>query len=239
MDKPGIEELLIACVLEPGLLRRLRESPASILDDYELSDRAREILIAPDERLLELLGESLQRGPDGQRRQDPPRRKIRPAASGQAQSLPASRLAVRLVPYVQQVAGDGVPQVIVNYAGHLDPLPDGLDLDDLPDVPQAATDGEQLPPLAVEIAIQPTVWTEANERRITFSVNARLPQETNDQPAPELGNVKPWPHDIDSPAVKAAAVRVHEAEAGERHQRLLEMIDVMVFSADGGGMAHD
>ncbi len=59
MTRPGIEELLIGCVLDPQLLKRLQESPMSVFEDYELSDRAREILASPDSRLLELLGESV------------------------------------------------------------------------------------------------------------------------------------------------------------------------------------
>ncbi len=155
-------------------------------------------------------------------------------------SLPESRLALRLVPYVQQTedSTDESPAVIVNYAGHLDPLPAGSDVHDLPDVPVAATDGEQLPPLSVVVGVQPTVWTDdSGNRQITFSVSARLPQETAMQQADGSAGMRlsPWPHDVDSSTVSAAAAQVHDADASERYQRLLELIDVMVAPTESVG----
>ncbi len=252
MEKPGIEELLIGCVLDPLLLRQLRESPESVFSDYELSDRAREILTSPDERLLELLGESVKgqstEGEGNESQTPAPQEQTNPVAAGDRAtrmvSLPESRLALRVVPYAQQAAesADESPAVFVNYAGHLDPLPEGLELQDLPEVPTAATDGEQLPPLSVVVGVQPTVWTDdSGNRQITFSVSARLPHETalqqTNEPAEASAGIRlsPWPRDVDSPAVNAAAAQVREASSDERYQRLLELIDVMVAPTEAVG----
>lgn len=249
MSKPGIEDLLIRCVLEPELLQRLRESPDAVFGEFELTDRAREILAAPDARLLELLGEAMglkrTEAPTAQSETPEPDSPESDSANEQAAevtSLPQSRLVLRLVPYVQQFStttGE-VPDVIVNYAGHLDPLPEGTEIGDLPDVPTTMSDGQRLPALAVIVGIQPTVWTDdAGNRQITFSVGAQLPQEAAADHAAETSDtgLSPWRHDVDSSAVEAAAKEVHGAKPGGRYERLRDLIDVMVAPADAAGDA--
>ncbi|MDJ0907997.1 MAG: hypothetical protein QNI99_02315 [Woeseiaceae bacterium] len=247
MKKPGIEDLLVRCVLEPELLQQLRKSPESIFDDFDLSERAREILSSPDARLLELLGEAVG-GERGQRvdettepsESDEVEPGDAPPHNPEVRTLPQSRLALRLVPYAQQATdptGDA-QQVIVNYAGHLDPLPEGAGLHDLQEVPQAVTDGQQLPPVSVVVSVQPAVWTDqAGNQQITFSVSAQLPQDAVEQSSGDVSDVSlsPWRHDVDSPAVKAAADSVQAAEQSDRYQRLRELIDVMVTPAPTAG----
>ncbi len=238
MEKPGTRELLIGCVLEPQLLRRLQENPEAVLTEYDVSDRARDILSSPDERLLELLGEAVVRR-DGDSAEHEQSADVGAVGeqSSPAAVLPASRLALRLVPYVQQAA-NAAPSVVVNYAGHLDPLPDGIELDELPDVPSGLTDGQQLRALAVTVSIQPVVWTDdAGDRQMTFSVGAQLPQDT----AVPHSNVtiddrlSPWRHDTDSASVGEAATRVREASADDRYAQLRELIDVMVSPPESSG----
>ena len=247
MAKPDIRELLINCVLDPELLRRMRKAPDAVLNDYDVSDRAAEILLSPDARLLELLGEAV-----GQEHMahsveatEPPdvdvsESRDTDADSSAVRTLPQSRLALRLVPYAQQAAGPtgDAPEIIVNYAGHLDPLPEGAGLDDLQEVPQAVTDGQQLPPVSVVVSVQPTVWTDdAGNQQMTFSVSAQLPQDAVEQPSGEVPDVSlsPWRHDLESPAVKAAADNVQVAEESDRYQRLRELIDAMVTPTPTAG----
>jgi len=244
MNKPGIEELLIACVLDPHLLDRLRESPESVFADFELSDQVRELLVFPDQRLLELLGKVVHQQAGDQQFPVMNEPVQMPSTESAVQpppfSLPESRLALRLVPYLQRAVAtestiDWQSQLSVNYVGHLDSLPPGRSLEELPDVPRADVRGETLPPLLLIVAVQPQVWTDATgSQQITFSISARLPQEsvksqqsdTVDETA--LQDLTPWRHDVKSSAVKAAAVRVHGSQKEDRRQRLLELIDVMV-----------
>ncbi len=242
MKKPGIEDLLIRCVLEPELLQELRVSPESVFDSFDLSDRARELLSEPDARLLELLGEAVEQrtdAPSSRREGKPEAAKPQPAAALEepagVMSLPESRLALRLVPYVQQAAASTgeAPEIVVNYAGHLDPLPGDADLEDLPQVPEAVTDGQQLPPVSIVVSVQPTAWTDdTGNQQMTFSVSARLPQDGVDADSGNRTEVRlsPWRHDVDSPDVRAAAERVRNAQADDRYHRLRELIDVMVAS---------
>ncbi len=242
MNKPGIKDLLIRCVLEPELLQALRESPENLFDDFDIDNRAREILSSPDARLLELLGEAVghrTNEPTPASKEDPKRESSQQTVAlheaGGVTLLPQSRIALRLVPYVQHAppsTGDA-PEVIVNYAGHLDPLPGCVELGDLPEVPAAVTDGQQLPPVSVVVGVQPTVWTDdAGNRQMTFSVSARLPQDGVNEDVGDSTDVRlsPWRHDVDSSEAKSAADRVREAEPGDRYRRLRDMVDVMVGS---------
>jgi hypothetical protein len=244
MNKPGIEELLIACVLDPQLLNRLRESPDSVFADYELSDQVRELLVSPNQRLLELLGKVVHQQAGDQQfpvMNEPAQMPANETAVRPPPfSLPESRLALRLVPYLQRAAAtesatDGHLQLSVNYVGHLDSLPPGRSLEELPGVPPADVRGQTLPPLSLIVAVQAQVWTdEAGSQQITFSISARLPQDSAaSQPSDSVDesaaqDLTPWRHDVNSSAIKAAAARVHGAQKEDRRQRLLELIDVMV-----------
>ena len=122
MAKPDIRELLIDCVLDPELLRRMQETPDAVLNEYDVSDRAREILLSPDAGLLELLGEAVgqeqvERRPEKTETPDVNKSEsaAEPANSPAVSTLPQSRLALRLVPYAQQAPSSigGAPEVIV------------------------------------------------------------------------------------------------------------------------------
>ena len=254
MAKPGIRELLIDCVLDPRLLQRARQSPESLFEDYELDAATRALLASPDERLLELLGQAFRNDSPGEQAHavesatiDGPARAA-PVCQAQdavtVNSLAASRLAVRLVPILQRSgsAEDGDQTLAINYAGHLDNLPAGTELDDLPEVPVADVPGQALPALAVSVSIQPQVWTDrSGNQQITFSLSASLPPQTNRSPERETNHVaapggqSPWQHDTTSSEVLEAARRVHDASTGDRRARLLELIDVMTTSRAEAG----
>ena len=154
--------------------------------------------------------------------------------------LAESRIALRLVPYVQQhpeASETASPrsQVTVTYAAHLDQLPAGTALEDLPAVPQVAATGQPVQPLGLVVTVQPMVWADAaGNRQVTFSVAARLQQDTAPAHMPGApatsapATLSPWCHDVDSPGVRMAAARVHESAEHERYDRLLDLIKVMV-----------
>ncbi len=256
MDKPGIRELLIDCVLDPQLLERARHSPESVFSDYELDDETRALLASPDERLLELLGQAVRDGAAADESayaaQAPPAAAIesgpvaddpdvatRLEVTSVSYSLPESRLAVRLVPFLQHSMENDSgntdrPSLAIKYAGHLDNLTQGMEIEDLPEVPAAGVPGQQLPTLAMSVAIQPHARTDAaGNLQITFSLSATLPQAADEFGSPGTGGVtdaddpRAWRHDTTSPDVLEAAGRVREAADRDRHTRLLELIETM------------
>lgn len=238
MNKPGINELLIACVLDPAMLQRVRQFPESVFTEYELSDHARELLTSPDERLLELLGQAIQQqsdAPHSSESPDPPgtMADAPDKTAVVAERMPESRLALRLVPYLQQNidATAEIGKFVINYAGHLDQLQADSDFSDLPAVPEAAVPGQALPPLGVVVAVQPHTWTDANgNQQITFSVNARLPQDIAVAPVADTGSntLSPWRHNTSSAEVEKAATEVLTANTQSRRQKILALIDAMV-----------
>jgi hypothetical protein len=246
MAKPGIDQLLIASVLDPLLLERLRQSPQDVLDDYELSDEEREILTAPDERFIDLLGRVIR---DAAVTAPVPAAGNAGSVSGHARTgsaaegsvlLQESRLVLRLVPYVQRVpssAGGDQPPVLVNYIGHLDPLPAGVGVDSLPPVPAASVPGQALTPLMLVVVVRPLVTGDGENRRVSFTLHTELPTDPAPAAADRPANIdeepSPWRHDTTSDNVLEKARRVHAAGADERFPRLLDLIDAMLQPVTG------
>ena len=262
MSKPGVDELLIRCVLDHALLQRLRNAPESVFREYELTEEMQEVLAHPDKRLIWLLGMVVQE----QARDNPAAHSdtthtveasLDEPATSQVVSRPsgdtppvvplaASRIALRLVPYVQQhpeasETASQRSQVTVTYAAHLDQLPAGTALEDLPDVPQVAAPGQPVQPLGFVVTVQPMVWADtAGNQQITFSVAASLQQNAatahmTGAPATSApATLSPWCHDVDSPRVRLAAARVHDCAEHERYDRLLDLIKVMVAEEPAG-----
>ena len=263
MDKPGIRELLIDCVLDAQLLERARHSPESVFADYELDEAGKALLLSPDERLLELLGQAVRDEAAGEQPADAAHAPTEVSVDSDpvagdpdvathlevasvSYSLPESRLAVRLVPFLQQTIEDDSgdtdgPPLTIKYAGHLDNLTQGMEIEDLPDVPAAGVPGQELPTLAMSVAIRPHARTDASGNlQITFSLSATLPQVTDEQETQPTSGVagadeaRAWYHDTTSDDVLEAAGRVRDATDGDRHARLLELIDTMIArDADG------
>ena len=256
MDKPGIRELLIDCVLDAQLLERVRHSPESVFADYELDEATRALLASPDERLLDLLGQAVRDETAGdesadaghastgaaiERVADPtdPDVATQLEVASISYSLPESRLAVRLVPFLQHSMEDdsgetGSPSLAIKYAGHLDNLTEGMEIEDLPEVPAAGVPGRQLPTLAVSVAIQPQATTDAaGNLQITFSLSATLPQATDEHGSLPAGGAtgaddpRAWHHDTTSPGVLEAAGHVRDAAEADRRARLLDLIETM------------
>ena len=225
-------------MLEPQLLHRLRDAPQAVFAAYDLSEEERDILSSPDERMLALLGRvhrAAGAAPGA------PEAGARGGAeiAAQVRSLAESRLVLRLVPYLQrppQPAGEGEPPIVVSYLGHLDPLPAGASVDELPPVPRPAVPGQALPPLTLIVAVTPQVAGAGGDSlEVAFSMrtelSARTPRPDDNRSAGGAADLGPWRHDTGSAAVRAAARRVRSAGPGDRYQRLLELIEVMVRPA--------
>lgn len=154
--------------------------------------------------------------------------------------LPISRMALRLVPYAMRPEPaeggehEAVP-VVVNYAANLDPMPEGTDVSELPNPPTATLPGAALPPLVVEITVQPMVVNDENGNEVlTFALDARLPHESaaGELQAEPPDSPSPWAHDLGSAAVEDCVSRVRDAAPEDRYQRLLELADTMMAPLD-------
>lgn len=161
---------------------------------------------------------------------------MKSGTNNNAGRMPESRMVLRLVPYAMRAdraddVGDDKPPVIVNYAANLDHLPDGAKISDLPIPPAANLPGAPLPPLAVEIIVQPIVTTDADGNDVlTFSLNAQLPGHLGEgsEEAEPQEPLSPWKHDMHSDAVNECVVRVRSAAPNDRYQRLTELADAMM-----------
>jgi len=228
LAKPGIDALLIDCVLDPPLLQRMFDKPLDVFADYDISEEDRDILSSPDERLLGLLGRVVGTTAVG----------ATPETAGKAhtketmRSLPESRLALRLVPYLQRAPEpleEGQPPIIVSYLGHLDPLPAGVGVEDLPPVPQADVPGHPLAPLALVVAARPLLSGAGGDSiQVGFSLRTEMPAT----PSPSLeggeASLSPWSHDTTSATVRDAADKVRTAAPEDRHDRLLQLVAAVV-----------
>jgi len=229
MSDNEFERLLRDCVLDTALVGRLRKSVEEVAGHYGVDLGKLEQLLGSDEMLLEYLGKGVRREVAAAGTSSPGACTAPPVR--RAEALAASTLVLRLVPYVQRNASEGDPPVIVNYVGHLDPLPPGSGVEDLPDVPAAGLPGQPLAPLPLVVEIRPVVANDdAGNQTVSFQVRA-LPFVT---PEPGKSRPAPWRHDTGSPAVQAAAAAARAAAPGERHARLLALVDAMTGTLPSG-----
>ena len=147
-------------------------------------------------------------------------------------------MALRLVPYAlrpDEEAGRGTPDVVVNYAANLDPLPGDSKISALPNPPAAGLPGAQLKPLVLEIVVRPAIVTNENgDEVLTFALDARLPQETREVPhrIEPHNAMSPWAHDMSSDVVNECVARVRNATPKNRYQRILDLADAMMAPLD-------
>ena len=225
VNKPGIDQLLIASAMEPELRRRLADSPDDVFQDYELTEEEKDILRWPDQRLLGLLGAALSRqGESSAARAETPA----PKAAVAGRMLPDFTLALTAVPCAVDEAGQAANY---KYAVWVAPLPEGADPASLPPPPGTVLPGRALAPLYAVIQVSAVeVKDEAGNARV--GLTASLRQSTNMVgPAPPEAAGKPgappFGSDLASAEVRAAVAAVRKAPAGERYDRLIDLAHVL------------
>jgi hypothetical protein len=213
ISRPGIDRLLIASALDGDVRRRLLDTPDDVFPEFDLTEEEKDILRAPDQRLLPLLGAALARQsaatvlvpdtPTGQRQPD---------AAVDALTLPDISLALTIVPCAHYENGR-IAKVV--YAAWVNPLPEGVDPATLPPPAGAALPGKPLVPLHAVIQVS-VVETQG-----AIGLSAALLQSSNmSAPPPQ----PPLAGDLDSPSVQTAIAAVRSASSQDRRARIVELL---------------
>ncbi len=224
MPKPDITRLLVDTALRPDLLRRLGEAPESVFEDYELSAEERELLRAPDHRLLPLLGAVLRGNKPPASTESSPAPPPVPAlteakTSRDGKMLPDTRLALTVLPC--QV-GDRIA-----FAAWISPLAEGADPSRIPPPADATLPGTPLNPLYAVVQIAAAQVTDGGKPRLNMWASFRQSANTISAPPPETAGdpaISPFGSKLDSPAVRAAAREAREAAPADRYVKLAALL---------------
>jgi hypothetical protein len=259
MSRGTVKDYLIRAVLDDAFRELAMRDPRRAVAEYDLSDEEREILCDRDERLLGLLGRvaaddgagaSEMRSPAANSDARAPAGSVKKMHGSGAENaakpaLPEVKLLLRLVPRAAQSPAAGSP---VAYEASLHPWP--RDRDSQPAETGsggASAEGpEKGGTSAIEwmIRITPTV-VNTRESSMNVSCAASIESltaesETANSSPGDPSQVSgaalgaPWNHHVESRAAKAAAKAVRECAAGERYEKLLDLIRAMQ-SGDADG----
>ncbi|MCP4247311.1 MAG: hypothetical protein GY778_09715, partial [bacterium] len=181
------------------------------------------------ERLLDLLGAA---APQSQPPSDQQAATTEPPAPAAAlPELPDVKLVLRLAPQVVEGPGS---EAKVAYGASLLPWP-------LNDASGEQPDNHGQAGLSWLVQLSPMV-VDAEEAgvRVAYSASIRPLMEGAEKhqpPTPPQTASKPegtWTHDLESPAVKAAAQAVRSCDAGQRYDKLLELIEAVQVGGHRG-----
>lgn len=221
--------MLIESALQPGLRRRLLESPDEVFRDFDLSEEEKEILRRPDRRLLPLLGAALARqmessGPLG----EVPSVSPAPPALIEARTLPDAWLALTVVPCALHEEGSLKG---ISYVVWANPIPAGGDPSTLPAPAGVVFPGQPLAPLYAVIQLS-AVETQDAAGNPQVGLWASFAQSSNvaAPPPPETAGdpkASPFGSRLDAPQVQAAVAAVREASSEERYNRLIDLMRVL------------
>jgi hypothetical protein len=222
-------DFLIRTVLDETFRELALNDPHSALEEYDLTDRQREIILARDSRLLELLGQAVdQREPVA----DPLPAGFTGTHTPQPPDLPEVKLLLRLTPFV---APDAETNAKLSYEASLRPWPDQADPESAP-----ATDGAT-PAVSWMIRIAPTVVAAqetGTEVSYSASITPLATQQSETQPptadAAAQPGTPPWYHHTESAAARAAARNVRQCDPTQRFGKLLELIRTLQIGDQGG-----
>ena len=213
MSKPGIDQLLIDSALDPDLCRRLRESPDEVFGGFDLTAEEREILRSPDHRLLALFGAALAR--QAAPAAGAPAAVVEPASDPpQAKTLPEIRLGLAVVPCAQYNAGEFAG---FRYAVWVNALQPGADPATLPPPAGSVLPGQPLAPLHAVVNVSMVQLPDVGGQP-RVGMWATMRQASNISATPRLES------DLRSEPVRGAVTAVRAADAGERYDRLLDLV---------------
>lgn len=226
-SKPGIDRLLIASALDPDLLRKLLESPDEAFQDFELTEEEQDLLRHPDHRLLPFLGAALAHQRPSPVSAPPAALSSQPHAILEVQTLPGVSLALTLVPCAQYDNG----RLKLSYAVWVNPLPRDTDPASLPPPQGAVFPGQPLTPLYAVIQVSQLQMQDASGQP-HIGLTAAFRQSTNmtAPPPPESAGIptgSPFGSDLASGQVQTAIAAVRSAPAGQRYERLIDLLRVL------------
>jgi len=207
--KPGIDELMVRSALDADLLRRLRETPDEVFEEFDLGEEEKGLLRHPDHRLLALLGRVVARKEEGVESS------VEAPALVPAQTLPDFRLTVTVVPCAQMENGELKGY---SYAVWVNPLPEGADPATVPFPPGATLPGVPLTPLHVVMQVSAMEVVDAAGGR-HVGMSAFLRQSSN-LAGPSPGTLLQERSEMLDTAVNA----VHRAAPEERYSRVIDLI---------------
>jgi hypothetical protein len=222
--------LLIASALNADLRRQLLESPEEVFQGFDLTEEEKDLLRRPDHRLLRLLGTALahERGSPAQGPQAAAMPPPQPHAVVEAPTLPDVTLLVTLVPCAQYE--DGRLQKI-SYAVWVNPLPRDTDPASLPPPPGAVFPGKPLTPLHAVIQVSALPMQDAaGNPLIGLSAVFRQSSNITTPPPPESAGRpagSPFGSDLRSGEVQTAIAAVRSAPAGERYDKLIDLMHAL------------
>ncbi len=225
-------DFLIRVVLDDAFRELAIDDPQRAFEEYDLSAEQREILAGRSDRILELLGAAAPQSrpsADGAGSKTEP-----PAAAAALPGLPDVKLVLRLAPHAVPEQGSSTK---VAYEASLLPwTPDDASAKSQApaDPPGEIPDSDGAPELSWLVRISPTV-VDAEEAgvRVAYSASIRPLVEgagLNQPPPPAQTPSEPgrtWRHDLESPAVQAAAQAVRLCDTGTRYEKLLELIEAV------------
>ncbi len=226
MSTQSATDFLIRTVLDEAFRELALNDPHHALEEYDLADREREILLANDARLLELLGQPVEQTDSPSSHQL--RRSITPPPSPPP-TLPEVKILLRLTPFV---ATDAASNSKLSYEASLHPWPHNP----APNVGNAPPDPEPAPadaPPAVQwmIRIAPTVVATheaGTEVSYSASIHPFTAESGEPQPSPQHPIAQPanppWNHHTESAAARVAARNVRQCDPTERYENLLDLI---------------
>lgn len=210
MPRPGLSQLLIDAAMNADTLRRLRETPGQVLEEYDLASEDREVLRSPDHRLLGLLGRAWREGQSNAA--EVPSQPPHGPPLVIAPTLAPMLLALTVVPCVSADGG-------LRYAVWVNPMAEGAVPATLPPPPSATLPGAPLAPLYAVIELDGVKTSDA-EGNPGVNLWAQFRQASNAAPI-----VEPTP--ADSQTVQRAASAVHASSPAERYDRLAELLRVL------------
>jgi hypothetical protein len=239
MARRSVADFLIRVVLDEAFRELAMADPSRAFEGYDLSEEEQDILRSRDARLLGLLGTAVPHAKASV--EHPPEEVPSKAPASSFPTLPEVKLLLRLEPQATQ-APDSASQVA--YAASLHPWPG-----DYQPTGAGAEGGEHSaphddakpPPMAWIVRITPTV-VDSQETGLTVAYSASIhpfvpgmdERQLWDQGPAQPAASSPWNHHLESSAAKAAARAVREADAGQRYQKLLELIQALQTGDQGG-----
>ena len=239
MTQGSATDYLIRAALDGSFRELALAEPDRAMAEYDLTEDEKDILRNRDERLLELLGGSIEMVKASA--ESPQSTEIAAAPGSSRSTLPPVELLLRLAPQTTQSA-DGMPQV--SYAASLHPWP--LPEDAKQNEVEQGTNGESprtyaASELAWLIRMTPTVMgSEAAGLRVAYSaamhpvdLSTAHSQSASDRMVPPALR-SPWRHDVESSAVKTAAQEVLASPKDARCEKLRALIAAMQAGDDRG-----
>lgn len=239
MTRGSAADFLIRAVLDEAFRELAIADPQSAFEGYDLSEEEQEILRGRDARLLGLLGEAV--GHTKASVEHPGRKGSTKTTESSPPSLPDVKLLLRLEPQASQ-APDSASGVA--YAASLHPWPGGDESKRTDAQSDERTEGREdgaVPEMAWIIRITPTV-VDVLETGLKvaysasihpFTVGADVGQPSTQGPTRSSAS-SPWDHHVESSAAQAAARAVRASDAGQRYEKLLELIDALQTGDEGG-----